>query len=313
MTMPSTPWSRTSGLALALALAGLAVTVPAPLTSRAQLTDTRSVDGNTVSTRAACPGPPLFPAAVLAAAPTFSWRFAEPDPVTTVIDATGDGPDGVVVGGAGLTFGPATAGLIQCEDTHGLALDGQPTSDGFVVQPTAVPNPDTFTISAWVQSGSTGGGWVLGMGSARWGVSSQRDRVLFVDANGQPAFAVGIAPRTILTGPVVTDGQPHLLVGTLGSDGMALYVDGLPVASDSGVTAGAQYTGSEPTDPPPAVAPPTPDGHGYWRAGYDATADLGPAAPTHDQFDGRVDEVAVWEGRALSATEVADLYAQNHW
>lgn len=312
--MSPTPWSRSSRLLVAAALAGLAATLPAPMTSTAQLTDARTVDGNQIATRPACPGgAPFLPAAVLAASPTFYWRFAESAPVTTVVDATGDGPDGMVADPDGLTFGPGTPGITACEDTFGVALDGQPASDGFVVQPTAVANPDTFTISAWVQTGSSGGGWVLGMGSARWGASSQRDRVLFVDANGQPAFAVGTAPRTVLTGPAVNDGQPHYLVGTLGPAGMALYVDGLPVASDSGVTAGAQYTGSEPVDPPPPVTPATPDGFGYWRLGYDTAVDLGPAAPAQNQFDGRIDEVAVWEGRALSASEVAGLYAQNHW
>ena len=48
------------------------------------------------------------------------------------------------------------------------------------------------------------------------------------------------------------------------------------------------------TPPPPAVLP-TADGFGYWRVGYDSTAGLGPSAPTRDQIDARIDEVAVWQ------------------
>jgi hypothetical protein len=86
------------------------------------------------------------------------------------------------------------------------------------------------------------------------------------------------------------------------------------VAHDSAVTGGAFYTGNETVDPsPPALPLVTPDGEGYWRVGYDVATDLGPSAPTRDQLDGRIDEVAIWQTRALSAVDVALLYSANHW
>lgn len=313
--MSPPPWSRATGLALAGALAGLAVTAHAPLTSAALLTDRATVASSQVSTRTACAAGPLYAAAVLAQTPSFYWRFAEvpPPAVTAVADSTSNAVGGTVMGG-GLTVGAAPTGLITCDDTgdaEGLGLLG---SDGFVVAPTAVPNTDTFTVSAWVRMNSTRGGWVLGMASARWGTSSNRDRVLFVRDDGRPAFTVGQSPRVVVSGPTpVNDGLPHLLVATLGPAGMVLYVDGVAVASDVTVTTGATYTGNEPVDQPPPATAATPDGFGYWRVGYDEAGDLGPDAPSRNQLNGRIDEVAVWQTRALSASAVAALYDQNHW
>jgi hypothetical protein len=125
---------------------------------------------------------------------------------------------------------------------------------------------------------------------------------------------VGIAPRRVIEGPTaVNDGNPHLLVATLGPAGMVLYVDGVQVAANPSVTTGASYTGNEPADQPPPAVPATPDGFGYWRLGYDSTAGLGPVTPTRNQLAARIDEVAVWQSTQLGASAVNGLYAQNHW
>jgi len=313
--MSPRPWPRSVAFGAAALLTGVAAVATSPLTATAQLTDAQVIGGNTMTTRAACPSGPFYATAVLAEGPSFYWRFGETTPpaVTTVADATTNGAD-AVVRGAGLSFGSATPGLVDCDDSYGVELPGTPASTEFLVQPTAVANPDTFTVSAWIRTSTSDGGWVVGMGSARWGTSASRDRVLYVQSNGQPAFSVGIGPRNVLEASTpVNDNQPHLLVGTLGPAGMALYVDGVQVDADPSVTAGAVYTGNEPADQPPPAVPATPDGYGYWRVGYDSTAGLGPAAPSNDQLAGRIDEVAVWETRALTAGDVAGLFAQNHW
>jgi hypothetical protein len=177
-----------------------------------------------------------------------------------------------------------------------------------------VPNPNTFTLSAWIRSTSSRGGWIVGMGGSRWGSSTNRDRVIYLQRNGLPTFSVGIGPRSVIAGTTpVNDGQRHLLVATLGPAGMALYVDGTQVASDPSVTTGATYTGNGPADPTPPTNPATPNGYGYWRVGYDSTAGLGPVTPTRDQLAARIDEVAVWQNRQLTSAQVTGLYAGNHW
>lgn len=313
--MSRPPSSRGAGLALAATLAGVVLGVQSPLTSSAQLTDSQSLAGNILTTRAACAAGPTYAAAVLAANPTFYWRIGErtPPAVTSVNDATSNNLDGTVRG-TGLTFGIATLGLIQCEDTYAVRFPGGAASTQFIVQQNAVPNPDTFTVSAWIRTNSTRGGWILGMGSARWGTSTNRDRVLYLQRNGRPSFAVGIAPRTILAGATsVNNNLPHLLVGTLDPSGMSLYVDGVRVAFNPSVTTGATFTGNEPADQPPPAVPATPNGYGYWRVGYDSTTGLGPSVPSRSQLLGRIDEIAVWQNTALTPSEVTDLYARNHW
>ena len=313
--MPQPPWSRRTGLALGATLAGALLGAHAFPTSAAQLTDSQVVAGNVVQTKTACAGGASYPAVTLSKNPSFYWRISEATPpaVTTVNDSSSNNADGTSTG-TGRTFGPTNAGLIQCDTTYSVRFRGQAADNGFLVQPTAVPNPDTFTISAWVRSNSNRGGWILGMGSARWGTSVNRDRVLYLQRNGRPAFAVGIGPRTILQGTTtINDNAPHMLVGTVGPGGAALYVDGARVDFDPTVTSGATYTGNEAADPSPPGVPPTPNGFGYWRVGYDSTAGLGPSVPTRNQIAARVDEIAVWQNDALTASEVADLFSRDHW
>lgn len=298
---------------LGASLVGAALATQMPLTSSASFTHSEDLGGNIMATRPACASGQLYASAVLAENPSFLWRFGETTPpaVTTVGDSSSNGIDGTV-DGTGIGFGPTATGLIECDDTYAADFPGGGSTD-FIVAPTAVPNPDTFTLSAWVKTNSSQGGWILGMGSARWGSSTNRDRVLYLRPNGQPEFSVGIGPRTVIEGPnPINDDTAHLLVATLGPAGMVLYVDGQVVAADNSVTSGASYSGNEPTDPPPATTP-TPDGMGYWRVGYDSTAGFGATSPSEDQLHATIDTVAVWQNRALTPAEVSDLYAQNHW
>jgi len=313
--MSLSPRSRSAALLCAATLIGAALGTQGPLTSMAELTHTDTLTGNVMTTRSACTMGVGYADAVQTLNPSFYWRMGESAPpvVTSVQDATPNDVDGTVRG-AGLTFGASAPGLIECEDTFGVDFPGGATSSDFIVQQNPSPNTDTFTISAWIRTNTTDGGWVLGMGSSRWGPSINRDRVIYLQANGRPAFSVGITPRTVLEGPApINDNAPHLLVGTLDASGMSLYIDGQLVATDPSVTTGASYTGNEPADPLPPGVPPTPDGMGYWRVGYDATTGLGPSVPNQDQLAGTIDEVAVWEAQALTPTEVYGLYSQNHW
>ena len=315
MSSRRAPSPRVVSVATGAGLCVLALAAPQVTSTSASLTDVATVTNNSVSTRAACSAGTPYAQAVNLLNPTFYWRIGEQTPpaVTSVTDSTGNGLPGTVQG-TGLTFGTGSAGVVQCDATYSVRFPGNAASRQFLVQSTAVANPNTFTISAWIRSNSTRGGWVIGMGGSRWGTSTNYDRVIYLQRNGRPSFSVGIGPRTSIFGTTaVNDNQPHHLVATLSSAGMALYVDGALVASNVSVTSGAHYTGNGPADPTPPANPDTPNGFGYWRVGYDATAGLGPVTPTRSQMRGQIDEVAVWQSRALSAGEVAQLYAGDHW
>ena len=315
MSSRRAPSPRVVSVATGAGLCVLALAVPQVATTSATLTDSATVGGNVVSTRSACAAGAPYAQAVQLLSPTFYWRIGErtPPAVTSVADSTTNNLPGTVQG-TGLTFGTGSAGLVQCDNTYSVRFPGNAASRQFLVRSTAVANTNTFTISAWIRSNSTRGGWVLGMGGSRWGTSTNYDRVLYLQRNGRPSFSVGIGPRTTIFGTTaVNDNQPHHLVATLSGAGMALYVDGVLVASNGSVTSGAHYTGNGPADPTPPANPDTPNGFGYWRVGYDATTGLGPVTPTRSQLRGQIDEIAVWQSTALTADAVAGLYAGDHW
>ena len=77
------------------------------------------------------------------------------------------------------------------------------------------------------------------------------------------------------------------MVGTLASDGMRLYVDGVQVGSRSDTNSGNGY-------------------YGYWRVGAD-TMSSWPSPPTSTRLNGDIDEAAVYY-HALDASQIA-----SHW
>ena len=87
------------------------------------------------------------------------------------------------------------------------------------------------------------------------------------------------------------DNQWHHVVGTLGGDGMKLYVDGSMVASNAGVTKAQVY-------------------RGYWRVGGDRLSSW-PAAPTREAITASLDEIAVYPTRALRRPRPGALHRQR--
>ena len=87
-----------------------------------------------------------------------------------------------------------------------------------------------------------------------------------------------------------SDSQWHHVVGTLGGDGMKLYVDGNLVGSNADVTKAQVY-------------------RGYWRVGGDRLASW-PAAPSREAITASLDEIAVYP-TALSAGRVQAHYVAS--
>lgn len=282
-------------LTAAALVAALAAPPGVPATA-AMLTSTGTATAP-VTTAAACASGTPFATALAATtpAPAFWWRFAEAAGATTVADSGSGGLDGQVAGSS-----PATGvrlgdpGLPQCDSTGAVRLLGDPTgATGYVVLPAARTEPATMTVAVWLQAapGTTGG--LLGFGDASAGPSAVSDRVLALDSAGRVTFRFETA-----TGPVsvrssvsddVTDGTPHLVVATVtpaggGQHDVRLYLDGTSIDSTSGVVLATAFTG-------------------YWRTGDPA----GPGA------DATVDELALWEGGALTQTDIAALAAADHW
>lgn len=250
----------------------------------------------TVSTRPACGGGTAYAALLSSPAwtPTIWWRFSNLTGQATVPDASGNGNNGTA-SGSGLSFGTANAGMVACDTTYAMRTTGGAGANGRVIARTVRTAPTTFTLATWVRGTAVTGGRLVGFGSSSTGASASRDRALLLDRSGRPVLHLGTGTgNVLLTGPAaITDGNNHLLVASVTPTRAQLYVDGALMASTLLVT------------PPPSYS-------GYWRAGWETGVNL--IIPgSRNQANARQDEVAVWEGRALDATEVSALFQANHW
>lgn len=156
---------------------------------------------------------------------------------------------------------------------------------------TAASDPEVFTIEIWFRT-NTAGGRLIGFGSAQTGLSTSYDRQIYMSGNGQLNFGVYPNAVKVVTSPVVStanyaDNAWHQVVATLSSAGMALYVDGSLVASDT-TTKGAQV------------------GSGFWRVGWD-NLNTWPNATTNYNFNGTL----AWASVYTTAFTLAQV--QSHY
>ena len=213
----------------------------------------------------------VYADAVEADAPSHYWRLGE-----STGSASFDqiGFDDLQLG-AGVALG--RAGALTGDTSTAIATDG--TSSGLAATQSAVAGPQVFSVEAWFSTTSRAGGKIVGFGNASSGTSSSYDRHVYMDGAGRVLF--GVYPGTSMTVSSDTgfnDGTWHHVVATLGSNGMAMYLDGRLVGSRSDATSAQAYSG-------------------YWRIGGDNSWAGAP------WFDGRIDEVAVYP-TALTAAQV---------
>lgn len=289
----------TGALALSVAVSGaVLLSTNEPTSTAAMFTGQATVAATVTATPVCASGTAAYATALAAfsPAPLFWWRFDTAAGGTTVSDfAPGGLNPGTVrkvgAGASGLTFGTAGSGVINCDTTFGMLTAGSPAK-GFVrLNGAARPSPTTLTLTTWVKVPTGATGRLLGFGNSKNGTSGTQDRALTVDATGHVVFSLnkqGSGSLTLTSPTVITDGKAHFLAATLAPGQASLYVDGV-LAATSSTTA-------------PAGPLSTPYS-GYWRAGYD----------TPGQCAGDIDEVAVWEGTALTAAQITTLAGANHW
>jgi hypothetical protein len=179
----------------------------------------------------------------------------------------------------GLTWG--AQGVVATNTA--AALNG--TSTGTAATTVSTQAPATFSVEAWFKTTTTSGGRIVGFGDSQTGTSSSYDRHLYLTNTGQVVFGVSNGTRrTVSTTAAYNDGTWHHVVASLGSQGMALYLDGALASRSSTVTSALSY-------------------RGFWRIGGD-NLNGWPSVPTSRYLQGTVDEVAVYAAQ-LTATQVA--------
>ncbi len=163
-------------------------------------------------------------------------------------------------------------------------------SSQYVSTANSYVNPSDFTISIWFKTNTTSGGKLIGFGSSQTGQSSSYDRHLYMNNAGQVYF--GVYPGSVVTvnsALSYNDNNWHLATATLSSvAGMALYIDGAVVGSNSSTKTAQNYTG-------------------YWRIGYDNNNGW-TSQPSGYYFNGTLDDALIYS-RALNSSEIATLYS----
>jgi PKD repeat protein len=218
------------------------------------------------------------------------WRLGSA-PGGTVEDVAGT-RNGVVSSASFSAAGAITG------DTN-TAASFTSSSSSFITEPTRGVLQDTLTVEAWVRTGSNNGGRIAGFATTDAGTSSGNyDRVLYMANDGRILFGArtrveGSGPgearerRTVESAPGYNNNQWHHVVGTLGPDGLHLYVDGVRVGSRADTTGGATY-------------------YGHFRVGADTLSGW-PSRPSSDNLSGQIDEAAVYH-QVLAPTQIADHY-----
>ncbi|GAA1867369.1 LamG domain-containing protein [Myceligenerans crystallogenes] len=193
-----------------------------------------------------------------------------------------------LAGGPVLNAGPALAfgrpGALTADPDTAAAAAGTSTSRAWSAG-TSKAAPQTFSVETWFR-GTTPGGKLIGYGNRGDATSSGvYDRHLYLDGTGRLVFGVHSATaRTVVSPAAVTNGAWHHAVGTLGADGLRLYLDGQLVASEPSITSARAY-------------------NGWWRVGGDGLTGWSPSSPATN-FKGDLDEIAVYP-QALTADQVA--------
>ncbi|KQS68791.1 PKD domain-containing protein [Modestobacter sp. Leaf380] len=155
-------------------------------------------------------------------------------------DATGRAPLTVP---AGVSAQPT--GAIAGDTSGSFRLDGTTASRMVAgVAAGAKAAPSTFSLELWFATSSTTGGRLAGFGNSATGANGSYDRQVYLDASGRVHFGVNNGSRRTVAGQAAyNDGAWHHVVGSLGSGGMSLWVDGVLVGTDASVTSGAAYNG----------------------------------------------------------------------
>jgi hypothetical protein len=212
---------------------------------------------------------------------TSYWRLGEASG-TVGYDSVGDND---LVERSGVGHG--AAGALTLDTDKAATFNG--TTTGTAASTALDWGPNQFSVEAWFKTSSTTGGQIIGFGDSQSGASTYHDRQIYLSNNGTLNFVAryNLTLGALATPAFYNDGNWHHVVGTMTGSGMALYVDGAQIETNT-FAMGHPYTG-------------------YWRVGGDDLT-FWPGAPTSSYLNGTIDEVAVYP-TALSDVQVAKHFA----
>src|SRR3712207_5601415 len=105
---------------------------------------------------------------------------------------------------AGARFG--APGAIAGDPDPAVQLDGSP--NGYLVTNNPVAAPQVFSAEFWFSTTSRAGGRFIGFGNARTGLSTEFDRLIYLDPAGRLNFGVWpLEGRSVTSPATYNDGQ----------------------------------------------------------------------------------------------------------
>jgi hypothetical protein len=239
-------------------------------------------DGSNVTAKVSSPSVTVasttdqYPCDIVGRKPFLYWRLDESSG-TVAKDGSGDGQNGIYQSGVSQGVQGAPIG----DGDRAAQFNG--TSSGFVSSRKWYWNPQNFMLDFWFKTspGYSSGGKIIGFGNQQSGISSAYDRHVYMTNAGRLIFGVweGV-PVLVQSAASYNDGDWHHAVASIDStNGMALYVDGVKVASHA-VDSNGNYGRAEFSG-------------GYWRVGGDSLYGW-PQRPSSDFFQGTIDEVTLF-------------------
>lgn len=232
-----------------------------------------------------------FETRALADSPSQYWPLQSPS-ATTNLPAIAGLPEL----STNNNFGTPQGGVSQL-DTGPLSGSGSMYFDGasnaFVE--TATSNsalPSSFSVAAWFRapSGLGTGGGIMSFDSAQAGGGTSHDPLVWMDNSGK--IVVGTfagAAQEATSSASYNDGNWHLLVATVSSGGLKLYIDGSLITTNASGTSGG-------------------GGGGYWLIGYSNEASWSDA-PSDLYWTGDIAHAAYFPS-ALSAAQITTLHGE---
>jgi large repetitive protein len=210
------------------------------------------------------------------------WRY---DESSGVFFSDSSGNDNNITLSSVLTY-QVTPGALVSDPSRAVTLPGGATN---LYSENKFTQPLTFSEETWFRTTTATGGKLIGFANKQTLPSTSYDKHVYMTNAGKIAFGVYNGAYTVLTSPAsYNDGAWHHLAATQGAAGMALYLDGVRVGTNTATTNQA--------------------GNGFWRIGGDTISVNWPGKPTATYFSGSLDETAIYP-TALSASTVAEHYA----
>lgn len=167
-------------------------------------------------------------------------------------------------------------------------------TDNVISSATQFNNPQTFSISAWVNTTTSLGGIIIEFCDPSDNCLTGYDRALYMGTDGKIRFAVydGSNLDTIVSSSAYNDGKWHFAEATLSSaNGSLLYVDGILVASDATANVAQNHSA-------------------YWIVGGQRAAGCLWSGCPANYFTGKIDQVRIYDYER-SQSQIAWDYNQG--